>query len=527
MHHRRKLFTRGQREIAGRQSGVLDWDLLDPTLHPFTMPLLSSLTWKRSVALAGLMGLLAAAAILAYRTGITCGDYILGRWPRPYLIAAAALALLSGALIAAGLRLSEQAARSVGQRLLLVGGSIGVTLLGLDIALRLTHAPYVFPEAFYVNHDRLGYFFKPNAQHRFTLPDYRLTMFRTDAQGFVERGDSNAPDPDARRIQFLGDSFVEATQVTPDESMSVAAVRSLEASDRDWQALNTGVSGYSPIQYLLAYREFAPAFDPEIVVVVVTVGNDFYDTLKLLRENRVIAGEAGEIRALRPYLAAGDVWTDPSFGPLTAEEARATIIPEQVWRGGIFRTLQWLTVRPACDRLENDRLRADLEAQYRETRQGESEVSYDAPCDACRLWSSLGIGDDIMAIFRVEYSEEDLAAMEPAADVLRTLAAEVRADGRRLILVILPNNHQIMGQGNDIKVRMGMAADEIITTTAPQEYLLDLCQREGIPCLDLLPMLRAHDGEMLYWPNEMHMTAHGQALTGEAIAGFILSEEGR
>jgi hypothetical protein len=107
---------------------------------------------------------------------------------------------------------------------------------------------------------------------------------------------------------------------------------------------------------------------------------------------------------------------------------------------------------------------------------------------------------------------------------LRTPAAEVRAD-RRGDPGDLPNNHQIIGQGNDIKVSMGMAAGEIITTTAPQDYMLDLCQQEGIPCLDLLPALRAHDDEMLYWANEMHMTARGQALSGEAIAEFILTQE--
>jgi hypothetical protein len=199
-----------------------------------TLPL--SLTWKRTLALIGLLCLLAAAAILAYPTGITCGVFIMGRWPRPYVIAALVFVVMGAAVLVAALRLSEPAARWVGQRVLMVGGSLGLTLLGLDLALRLTHAPYVFPEPFYVNHDRLGYFFKPNGQHRFTLPDYRLAMFRTDAGGFIERGESNTPDPEARRLLFLGDSFVEATQVMPDEAMSVAAVRALEASGGDWQA---------------------------------------------------------------------------------------------------------------------------------------------------------------------------------------------------------------------------------------------------------------------------------------------------
>lgn len=58
---------------------------------------------------------------------------------------------------------------------------------------------------------------------------------------------------------------------------------------------------------------------------------------------------------------------------------------------------------------------------------------------------------------------------------------------------------------------------------APQRNLEERARKLGIPCLDLLPMLRAHAAEPLYY-DQCHMVEHGHALVGHALADFVVAQ---
>lgn len=469
----------------------------------------------------GLVLVFAGIAVVIYPTGIACGDYFWGIVPVPYAVVAGCLMLAGSVIVLLSRVLVIRAIKAIAQRLLVSIISLVVSLVLLDIGLRLTEPPFVYPEPFYINHDRLSYFFAPNASHRFLLPNMQYARFESDDQGFIIRDGSNQPDPDAHRILFLGDSFLEGAQVRPEENLSVVAINQLEErTGENYQGLNVGVSGYSLVHYLLAYREFSEAFNPEIVVIIAYVGNDFWDTIRLVQGDRLIVDDQGNLAGIEPGIAEGYVVADFSRGPIPLEEVRATIIPRDKWRAGLFRTLQWILVRPACERRElAQEWEAQLEA-FADDLSHEQQAGVES-CRFCQAQANIPVSDSFDAIFKPVYTDEDIRQLNFGIGYLSELVDEIKSDGRRVLIVIMPVNNQVPNQGNGTKPAHGLGPDEVIASRGPQDLLVELCVSNDLDCLDLLPIFIDHQNELLYWRNETHLATRGHELTGELIAEYI------
>jgi hypothetical protein len=135
------------------------------------------------------------------------------------------------------------------------------------------------------------------------------------------------------------------------------------------------------------------------------------------------------------------------------------------------------------------------------------------------------IRNNLDAVFKETYTALDESDVQYALDALRLLADAVRADGRDLLIVIIPANHQIPGQGAGLKPLRGMGPDEVIDSTRPQDILLDFCAAENLRCIDLRPLFLDHAGEPLYWVFDTHLTPRGHELIGQAIAVALLGEQ--
>jgi hypothetical protein len=105
------------------------------------------------------------------------------------------------------------------------------------------------------------------------------------------------------------------------------------------------------------------------------------------------------------------------------------------------------------------------------------------------------------------------------------LVNQVEADGRRLVLVIIPESRQIPGQGMELRTEEGLPTQAAVGSDLPQQYLKDYCQERGLTCVDLLPLFREHAAadEMIYWSNDVHLTERGHELAAQAIVDAIQS----
>jgi len=481
------------------------------------MPM-TGLRWKHGLGLLGGLGILSTTAALTHSSASDCGMRVLGRWSLPYITGVSIVGVLSVTMLILAAILPEDAAHQFMKRLfaILIGAS--VSLLALDATMRVTSPPRILQSPFYENHESLGYFFSPNTRHRIAYPQHGFRdVFVTDSTGLIVRGESNEPQPEATRVMFLGDSFVAGLQVAPEDNLSVKTIERLEAATGEsYQGFNLGVDMYAPLQYLLAYRTFAPDLDPHIVVVVVYIGNDFEDSIALVLGERVIYDEQGEPIAIRPPIDEdNEIWVDPQVGRVPIEEARTRVVSPESWRRGLLRTVSDTLIVPLCQQL-----------QFSEA--GEVEIdpaSVPLNTEAERKYANRNearVRDYGKAIFKDTYSAQDLADLNLALSALRYLKQETEVDNRQLLLVVMPLNHQIPGQSEPLKPRRGLAPGEVITATSPQDLLADFCEDENLECLDLLPVFKTHSDEPLYWNDESHLTPVGHERAAEAIAQRLL-----
>lgn len=138
---------------------------------------------------------------------------------------------------------------------------------------------------------RVGYIVEPGAEVATTNNFDYWTRQRANSIGFLDR----EPVPSERRtdgchLVFIGDSFVEAHQVTIDKKVQVV-LETLAAKELPSLKLTTAAFGQSDtgqINQLAYYDHFARAQKPNVVVLV-AVKNDFSDnsvTLQAINHGR-------------------------------------------------------------------------------------------------------------------------------------------------------------------------------------------------------------------------------------------------
>jgi hypothetical protein len=154
--------------------------------------------------------------------------------------------------------------RQILVRFLLVIGSVGLTLLALELVARFLPPPYD-PEAGYIFtcHTSLGWLGAPNFQGVFEDGNFRQELI-FNSLGMHDTEHTLEKAPDTFRILLLGDSFVQAIQV--DEAVSTHQVLEDYLNERApsgavrVEVLSSGVVNWGTNQELIYYREQARHF---------------------------------------------------------------------------------------------------------------------------------------------------------------------------------------------------------------------------------------------------------------------------
>ena len=205
------------------------------------------------------------------------------------------------------------------------------------------------------------YAHQPNVQRSLDTGETHWTL-RTDEDGFRVGEKVSAASVPA--ILILGDSFTFALGVDYQQSF---AGRLEEAFAGRYRVINTGVSGYGPMQYhaVLDYLLGDRGLRPKAVVVATYLGNDFHDCV-WEKNIPVINGILGNEASMRSFLkrsshlyrlAARGVHKLFSMGaeeldPITAELSTADRWQAEPLRTGlsIYRE-QFATMAQQCQKL--------------------------------------------------------------------------------------------------------------------------------------------------------------------------------
>jgi hypothetical protein len=147
-----------------------------------------------------------------------------------------------------------------------------VFLAILELGLRVVGLKYV-PSLYTDDPDR-GYALRPGAHG--WQSDEGETYIRINREGYRDREHTIARPKNTVRIAFLGDSAVEARAVELDRTFPAVVERTLnECTDRrvGIESLSFGVPGYNLVQLLQTLRISVWKYDPQIVVLALSMNN--------------------------------------------------------------------------------------------------------------------------------------------------------------------------------------------------------------------------------------------------------------
>lgn len=320
-------------------------------------------------------------------------------------------------------------------------------------------------QSIFMNDPAVGHRLKPNARTTYTTVEFS-TDLAINAQGVRDDEPIGPKAPGERRVLVLGDSMVLAVQVPLEQTFvkRLEAQLNAQASGAGvtkWRVINGGVQGYGPINEWLFFDRVAAAFEPDLVVQFVFVGNDAIEALNLK-----------------------SWWPD---GPPPPAAGAATL---GAVRRFVRSTLVWQTGRVRWDQLKSrftTKIPEPPLAMYLETPP--------------------------------PYVAEGLELAREATRRIRDRAAGL---GARTVLVLVPAKFQVNDVDFEwLNADVTRAGGRLVRHSATERVTKSLAPL-GLPTLDLLPIFqRQPHPKDLFFQRNVHLTARGHEVVDAALFEFL------
>jgi hypothetical protein len=357
---------------------------------------------------------------------------------------------------------------------------VAFRIAGPNIPLDLTMA------RFQAYHPVYGFFHTPGVSGWVRTEEF-TSYVKFNTQGL--RGPEVAvPKPaNTFRALVLGDSVVEGAQVAEDATMAARLRTELaaQAGGQRVETVNAGVAGFGTGQQLLFLEREGLGYQPDLIVLVVTVANDTAD-------NSIdVAKRWKRSTDRRPFfvLNGGQLEQLPFVAP-----------PEESWSG--LRTV-----------LRN------------------SSVVF----TALELW---WIGKDVaraqgsvvptLDAEREVYLNETGEDWTNAWNVTEALLARVKATadeaGVPFLVVLSPTEWQTYDEMWPKLVGDGDQARRRFSPEAPNKRFAEIAERHDIQLVDLRPVFRAEvqaSAPDVIFRKDGHWTEHGHEVAARAVAEAI------
>jgi hypothetical protein len=291
------------------------------------------------------------------------------------------------------------------------------------------------------------------------------------------------------RVLVLGDSFAEALQVPLEETFPRLLEGALnKESGSRVEVLNTGTSGFGTAGELLLLKREGPRYRPDVIVLAFFPGNDVMNN---------------------------------------SPELETILVPVYGEDGTLVRvTSTKQDLRKSERSLWNRLLGYSKAVQY-----GRRQLA-----TLPQLADGLGIavrkpemaGDGVPTAFGVYTVADDRwqRAWEHTATLLEAMKAEAAGLGAKLIVAVVSSREEIYPDLWEETRRTYPAMQQgTWDVDGPRRRALELCQRLGIPVLELTSVLRQQaNGERLHFPRDGHWTAAGHRLAAQAMANFLVKQ---
>jgi hypothetical protein len=147
--------------------------------------------------------------------------------------------------------------------------SIAITLIFVEVFFRITQPDKTDFETIFAP-DKFGHTnFAPNLDTTYTSRESKRTVkIITNADGFLGKDVSLEKPTNTLRIALLGDSFVEAIQVEPEEKFAHLLEKKLSASiEKNIEVMNFSIGGQGTVEELIRYEHHIKKYNPDIVML--------------------------------------------------------------------------------------------------------------------------------------------------------------------------------------------------------------------------------------------------------------------
>lgn len=170
-------------------------------------------------------------------------------------------------------------------RFLLGLGGLFVGLLVCEIGLRVGGVSY--PRYFSMPDRYRGVALRPNAEGWWREEGNQYV--RINSAGLRDREHAKPKPANTFRVAVLGDSFAEARQVPIEDTFWAIMEKKLQqcpsVARRQVEVINFGVAGYGTAQELITLRREVWDYSPDLILLVVTPGNDIRDNSRTLSQD--------------------------------------------------------------------------------------------------------------------------------------------------------------------------------------------------------------------------------------------------
>jgi len=380
--------------------------------------------------------------------------------------------------------------------LLVLSGLLSSFGLG-EIALRIIG--YSNPH-FYTFDSELGSTLNPGAEGWYSREGKAFIKINSDGLRDIEHSIRKLEN--TYRIAVLGDSYMEGLQL-PLEKLSwkiMEADLNLQALPfgiTKVEAINFGVSGYGTARELIMLNKKVWKYKPDLVILMITTGNDLRDNSKKLNGRDNI-----------PYFYLNDK------GKLILDDSFLSS-PGYKAKRGIFANFLYTQIN-------NVRL-LQLFNDVRRVYHLKSRNNNVAKADSVN--EELGL--DNMLVFKPPMSKEWKDAWNVTEALIHSMHESVIANNAKFMVVTLSGGIQVHhdpGVRQRFKTRLGVDGLDY-----PDKRINIFTKKHAIPHFMLAPMLRQWAEEHAICvhgfenakPCGGHWNEHGHRLAGKRLALFI------
>jgi hypothetical protein len=381
---------------------------------------------------------------------------------------------------------------------LIIITTVIITLVCLEIGARWLPPPYQnATNPGIVCSEQLGWRGRSNYEATLVTDGYQHPV-RFNERGMHDREHPQLKPEGTYRILMLGDSFVQAAQVAETETARQILEDLLNSrpAGRRYEVINAGIPSWGAGQELIYYRQEGRSYQPDLVLLVIYIGNDIKDNLP--GRALTIAGR----NCYAPYLAVCDHQLDPTPLPYA----------------------------PGLPPVEGE-----CSASYKFVANMLGKL-YRSSHLYARLEPLLAAGQpDVNALdyYHLYLPQEDDElfgyAWQLILGIVKQLDREVRQDGAEFAVVLVSPREvlqftQMSEAEREVIYQMAPDLRQATDLDRPNRKLIEALAEDNIRVLDLFPLFASYmneTGQSLYYSGDNHWNVTGNRVAAEMIYAWL------